>query len=853
MHTQTFSVLSLRGMDERWLTETSDASLIQDMTWSSNNAWEESGGFQQIWKPSPYPTTAATTSQATGESGYGLTPDEGSSSYEAPATSSSSDLDSTIHRPIYSLHWFSQHNGARQWMVWEQQQNYGQLGVDSKADLYVFDGTLVKETDLDSGDKKPWRQLERWTNEQYSDSSKFKVKSEIDDRETISTGIRTQSETWGGNLYIVNGHNEPLVFDGEICESAGFSSAPPPPNAKSPSWDHCNTMICAVGHNEGTAKFGRYHQLHYSGMGPRGYAVMGAKSYNYDDMAGSVGYEPGTVYETSGGAWSHFRTAEQFETRQVAWQYRVTYVNERGQESMASEPSNVAIFENGNCGDQQHGRALICLDLPIGPVECVARRIYRTRQQCNSDGDFVERGEGARYYFLAEIQDNMSTSWVDHHPDTHLGSLLDEGQLGNFPIGTKFLATFKNTMFAAGSTDNTISYSAALFPEVYPQDNTIHVGDEDGGEITGMRATKNALIVFKTRGIYLVKGDPSQGFYAHTLNKDVGCVAPNSLAELPGLGLVFLSENGVMLLEGALENTGTITGVVTLSTTIPNQIERITKSASVMSVGAVYLRDREYWLAVPMGGRERNQRVLVYHYDVGSWSIRDYFPISCAITTRDHRGYLYFGSWINEIDYNNANTNDKHAMIGEDGEKTPLSDTGMCIYSRGFPFKGGLPAVAPKYGTSHLPFGSYFSTVQPAYLMVYAVGYGDNNLEINYEINRTNQFVRAEHQTAKQQDPNHRFPTYGSEVQSAEWGVDSWAVHRPTVVRYDISTTSVGPTKELKIEFSAQPSVDTNEPSYVDDHGYRARLQVIGYDIELKVGEQRRIKPLNEALSPDRR
>ena len=31
------------------------------------------------------------------------------------------------------------------------------------------------------------------------------------------------------------------------------------------------------------------------------------------------------------------------------------------------------------------------------------------------------------------------------------------------------------------------------------------------------------------------------------------------------------------------------------------------------------------------------------------------------------------------------------------------------------------------------------------------------------------------------------------------------------------------------------------------------RMHVIGYDIEAKVGEQRKIKSLNEALAPERR
>jgi len=426
----------------------------------------------------------------------------------------------------------------------------------------------------------------------------------------------------------------------------------------------------------------------------------------------------------------------------------------------------------------------------------------------------VSRGYGTYFYFLKEIQDNMTKTWIDHHPDTHLGAKLDPNSLGRFPPGTKFLSTFKNTMFAAGSMQNTISYSAPLFPEVFPVDNEIHIGDEDGGAITGMRTTKNALVVFKTRGIYLIKGNPKSGFFAETLNKDTGCVAPDSLAEIPGLGLAFLSENGVIVLEGALENTGSPTRVVTISTQIPDQMELINKSAAINSIGAVYLKDREYWLAIPINSQPNPNRVLVYHYEIGAWSIRDDFPMSCATVTRDHRGYLFFGSKSNTV------TTD----VGE--------STGLCVYSRGFGTKGGS-SVSPIYETTHLPFGNYFATVQPAHVMIYAVGMGNNDLHLNYEVNRSNQFVRGDSQSADQQDPNHRFDVYNK----AKWGDSYWGKHRPTVIRYDVSTAAKGPVREMKIKISPETR----------------RLEIVGYDIETKVGEQRRIKPLNEALRPDRR
>jgi hypothetical protein len=493
---------------------------------------------------------------------------------------------------------------------------------------------------------------------------------------------------------------------------------------------------------------------------------------------------------------------------------------------------------NGSGGKNQHGQGFVAVTLPRGPSECVARRIYRTRNLFDAKGAQVIKGSGTKYYFLKEIQDNMTERWVDGHPDSSLGSLLSTRKVGSYPPGTRFISSFKNTMFVAGTTNNTVRFSKPNFPEMFPERFSMDIGDSDGGPITGMRATKNALVVFKSRGIYLIKGDPRKGFYAETLNRDIGCWAPNSLAEIPGLGLVFLSENGIHLLEGALENTGTPTAVIQLSTEIPDQMELINTSASVKAIGAVYLKDNEYWLSVPTQGSRKNNTLLVYHYLVGSWSIRKDYPISCATQSNDHRGYLFFGI-------------DRLASEPEDGfidvayedftgrSSLPGADNkGIAIYSKGYPMKGKTFPVEPIYKTSNMPFGSVYSSIQPAHVFVYGVGYGNNEMGINYRVNRSLYDVRKAEQPADQQDPNERYPVYGK----AEWDTDNWGAYRPTVIRYDISTTHRGPARELGVTFAT-----------AQDSPSGTKIQVVGYDIEAKVGEQKKIKPLNEALRPDRR
>ena len=835
MDTTTLQTFNLRGMDERWIVDPQDALLIEDMFWTSNDSWRTSGGYIQVFEPD-LPTV---------ETENPAQPVAGDESYEATITTTG-----TSYSKITSLHWFAQHNGARQWLIFEE-ENYilegSELVLDKTVTLKVFDGSKYKSsaysgsTGLDTA-AKPFKILRKYAGKYGETISN--VLPKLDNRNASRLSIRTQSQSYGGRLYLVNGFDEAIVFDGDYCERAGFSKKPPAPTSNASAWDMSTTFPFAVGDATAAARKANSFGLHpvftadigvgsversgpsgrgfytchanipYWGLGSTSDAEIGAGRYRYKiggSFAQASPFHP--EFDSNIGMRFNYYCMEQVDTRTCGYQYKVTYVNERGQESAASDASGISSIENGRGGKKRtrHGKGIISVTLPVGPTECVARRIYRTRNVYDSKGDLYSKSDQRSFYFLKEISDNMTTVFSDGHPDTALGSLLDTLDLGNFPPRTKFLSVFKNTMFAAGQELNEIRYSAPLFPESFPEDNILVVGDDDGGPITGMRATKNALIVFKTRGIYLVKGSPASGFVAQTLNKDVGCIAPDSIAELPGLGVVFLSEKSIYLLEGALENTGSITSVVNLGSEIPNQLERVNTAASIRACSAVYQKDKEYWLSLPIDGSIENNICFIYHYEVGSWSIRKNFPMECMVTTKDHRGYLFFGG----------------------NDRSDATRAGLHVYTRGAAGKGDH-TIASKYETVSNNYQSVFTTFRPAYLMPYVVGYGNNPLEINYRVNRSIDQSRVSGQNSDQQDPNETYPVYGSAV----YEKDRWTAYRPIVLRYDISATHSGPVREMSVSFAASSG---------------NKIEIIGYDLEAKVGEQRNIKPLNKALRSSRR
>jgi hypothetical protein len=687
--TTSFVVGPLRGMDQRWRADPTGAVLARDLTWDARDGWKTSGGYRRI----------AVGTEGNPYSGQGA---------------------------VMSIHWFTQHNGARQFLVYETEGGA----------LRVFNGSRIR-----SG--TPWDTV-------------------VDaDGDTLQTRVvpaspytRTQSQSWGGRLYITGGgYATPLVYDGTKAEEAGFSAYPPAPSAEILP-DNVANKITGVG-TTATMPFG---------LGPL----------------------PG-----SGSAYS------------AAYRWRVAFINERGQISPPGPASDQLTFSNTTTG-----RKIAAVYIPTGPPQTVARIVWRTQSIVDTSGNMLtDVGAGGQFYFLRIIRDNSTTMFEDGVLDSELGSLLDENDFGLWPSNTKHLAVFKNVMFVAGMTNNEVRYSRPLFPEMFPPDNVMNVGDADTGPITGMYPTKNALVVTKNRGIYLIKGDPSSGFYAETLTRDSGCVAGDTIVEIPGIGLAMLGEDGVNLLEGALENTGTPTRIVNLSQQIPQLIKKINRSAVVNACAACYHRDKELWIAVPTLDSATPNLVLVFHYEVGAWTIREDFPISCMLTTRDHRGYLFFGSW----DSNNP---------------------GIHVYSRGWQYKGASTEIAPRYESAHMDLGALYRSWQPAYVLVHCIGHG-GNMEFDAYVNRGLTSVRVASgdsvDTRDQQYTQDEFPVYGTAV----WGTGDWARLRPVTLRFDLAAFRQGPVHELQLVL---------EPA-------GRHMHLIQFDIEAKTGEQRNIRAIQPSLT----
>ena len=763
MNSSRLVVERLRGMDQRYYTRAEAAALIEEMTWDSYDGWKKCGGYDLITQDL----------------------------YDWISSGAAEGI------RITSLHSYS------------KGKNFDEIIFETSR------GALCK---LDPGQMKagpvspptglfidhPFEYLKDLDNLQFNGQLEV---TPLGDVFTVGrkrfvprvNDIGTQSCTFGGRLYMVNGVDEPIVYDGRRVHRAGFNQKPAQP--------------------KGSVVVRRYHNTYMAQGGDDGRYFLGTRLKNI----GLGSLKPkGAKYTLNS------RKKDFIDGKVCGYQYRVTFVNERAQESEMSEPSEMVRFE---CADGK--KRFVNLELPIGDKSVVARRIYRTRDLLDDFGNPIGPEFGRNFYFVREIEDNETTRFEDLLADSNLGALTDDFDFGDMPIGSRFIASFKNCLFLAGGPDNLLRFSASGMPEVFPKRNVIDLGDADAGKITGMYASTNTLAVFKEKGIYLITQRQDGGFQYKTISRDLGCIAPRSIRDIPFTGLSFLSQKGVFVLKGFLENTDTATEIVNLSTPIKEVIDRICTSAAFGSVACIDRTNKEYLLCVPTIG-ENNNFVVVWHYEVGAWSVRKNYPMNCVVETRGGQSKVLFGS-------NDTNMPGIFVLNNFYGSKNELGSTIKLGRNPGFAIEERKSFNdLPVYETAPLKLNGVYSGVHVSYVNLYCVAYGDEPIKINLKINRNQEVVLDSNKARIQQhvDESERLAVYGT----AKFGEDKFGFHRPVVIRFDVTHFH----KTLTTEFAIRVLQDAlNE--------FPNRLMLVGYSIDAKLGEQKNIRMMTDVIAPGQR
>ena len=321
------------------------------------------------------------------------------------------------------------------------------------------------------------------------------------------------------------------------------------------------------------------------------------------------------------------------EDSESKYRYKVSFVNTAGAESPLSASSSTISWV-AEASELLYG---IAIEIPTGNNDVIARRIYRTK-------NYSEEGaaDAETYYFVAEVPNNTEDIYIDDLPDIALGSQAP-GPLDSIPFPSmlcRYLGSYKDCLFIDGGRDDdlTLYYSLPSKPDQFAALNFMTLSHRQGGGLTGLFSYFNHLLVFREYSIDIVRGS-YPNFLATNLVQHIGTRATNTIVGVEGVGVLFLSYDGIYSININLDYSNP--SVQNVTPHLRDTFERINKDA-IAKASAVYSKKRrEYIVHFPVDGSPINNLGLVYHTDKRTWSMRKDIPAGPMIVNQT--GYVVFG------------------------------------------------------------------------------------------------------------------------------------------------------------------------------------------------------------------
>lgn len=683
--------------------------------------------------------------------------------YEKFFTSASStpygqpfDSSTGLTGPIHSLYCWPTHQGARQFYIYEAENT-----STSTTSLEYLSVTEEDSTTIDSSRSTP-------TYDQ------------------APTGY----EPYGRWLVIVNGQDRAIKFDSltRNVQDLGWSEIPSPPNPWAQDED---------GTQENDSTNGIV--LDFDGSG------------NLGDPESTTSRVVG-LGSTTADATSAYR-------------WKISWVNESGSESPLSPASEEArwvtkdLSASSTTFEKAHSlkrRAVYLEGVPRGPKGTIARRLYR----CRNLGD-LEPGIMADldtvYYYVATIHNNIETSYIDYTPDNFLGAdapTAADSIMIPAP-GARAASSFQGRLFITGGYGDTgkLYYSEPGQLDTFKALSFFDVGTRDGGGVTALFPHYNELLVFREKAIDVIRNINGQLVLSPFI-QGIGTRATRSITSVPGVGVMFLSDDGVYALGGGMVGGSEMT-IVKISDPVMRTVKRISPSALPRATAAYSSKWREWHVYFAADGKEKPSIGLVFHVEKNSWSIREDFPIGCVATDKD--GNLLFG---------NHTGRPTPLVLGQDHEnglfvitRKPSGGHEISL-SLGDPNEpnvetstDGAPLTS-KFKSKWHDFGYPAQKKFIKYLYLYVLTRGDNTIPVTVfeDYSSSGTALTAE----RPQRPEHADqPVFGT----ATWDVDAWQEQLVTEVRYAVPQKACS-----RFAFEIETSND---------------FTLLGYSLEIVTNEMR--------------
>jgi hypothetical protein len=253
--------------------------------------------------------------------------------------------------------------------------------------------------------------------------------------------------------------------------------------------------------------------------------------------------------------------------------------------------------------------------IPVSADPQVDRRFLYLRRQ-NSQIPF---------YLAATINDNVTTTTTTSVLETTLTVIgPDQDANDRPPVGVKYAAVYKSRVFLANEA-GFLFWSRPDEPEAFDPDNAEPVNVEDGQRVTGLFATEEALLIFKTNSIHIMTGDDEQTFRWDIWDPTIGCVSHRTLCASEGQ-LWWYSQHGPTFMMGV--GKPNLAAHMRFDPTVaPDAINYATLSEACAQIDEA---ERRVLFAVPGIGQVRNTKILPVSLRTGALEAEEHDPVDIA-------------------------------------------------------------------------------------------------------------------------------------------------------------------------------------------------------------------------------
>ena len=394
--------------------------------------------------------------------------------------------------------------------------------------------------------------------------------------------------TWGGHLFISNGVDANLKWNGDYTSRVGVHEVPsaPTPYGVTPAPDEDFALLPEFSINDEFVNVGE---------GDRGNSLSSVQTFQYR----------ATFVSASGAEGPPSPPGKTVTTGEV---YKTACLNDIRHGLVGphcwieeAEPPNDG--SGGTPITRNPHRALIKLSIRDRPRESdiVWRNIYK-------------RAKDGEYYFWRQVCVNERV--VYDFEDT-----LDSAQLGS-PLKTrlsppptsKFIAFFRGRgYYVSESNPSKVFYSDQDRPEEMSSPlQFLDLNNNSGSKITGLVSFEDSLVVFKEDSVWQVTALSDGSPVLTPINEAVGSISPRGSIVAYGR-LVFVGTDGVYQYDGA--------SIKPLSPTLSRWWGRSYGEGLRTAVSWLDEKERRLFVAIQAGPDDTNDTVICYHYQLDAVTV----------------------------------------------------------------------------------------------------------------------------------------------------------------------------------------------------------------------------------------